>query len=205
MGIVWNKGMNEMKEISEIKKDLKEKLSKKRYEHTMGVMYTAASMAMCFGVNVEQAILAGLLHDCAKYLSDKEKLSACKKYKLEITPLEHENKELLHAKIGAAFARDLYGVKDEEVLNAIRWHTTGKPDMTPLEEIIFIADYIEPNRKQLPGMEQIRFLAFHNLTDCIVQIIENTLQYLEGKKSLVDTSSRTTYEFYKQKQESEHE
>lgn len=194
-----------MKEISEIKKDLKEKLSKKRYEHTIGVMYTAAAMAMCFETDVKQAMLAGLLHDCAKYLSDKEKVAACRKYKLKITPLEQENKELLHAKIGAAFAKDLYGIKDPEILNAIIWHTTGKPDMTQLEEIIFIADYIEPNRKELPGMEQIRYLAFHNLTDCIVQIMENTLQYLEGKKSLVDDSSRATYEFYKQKQESEHE
>lgn len=189
-----------MKDIVDIKKDLKEKLSKKRYEHTLGVMYTASAMAMAHGEDIQKAMIAGLLHDCAKYLSDKEKIAACKKYKLEITDLEDKNKELLHAKIGAAFAKDLYKVKDEEILNAIRCHTTGKPDMTPLEEIIFIADYIEPNRKDLPGMDQIRYLAFHDLTDCIVQIIENTIKYLEGKKSLVDDTSKSTYEFYKDKQ-----
>jgi predicted HD superfamily hydrolase involved in NAD metabolism len=122
-----------------------------------------------------------------------------------VTELERSNKELLHAKIGAAFAEDLYGVSDTAVLDAIRYHTTGRPDMTLLESIVFVADYIEPNRKQIRGMDEIRYLAFHNLDDCIVQIIENTLQYLEGKKSLVDASSRETYEFYKQKQESEHE
>lgn len=190
-------------EINDIKKDLKERLSKKRYEHTLGVMYTAAAMAMCFGVDVNQAMLAGLLHDCAKYLNDKEKLSACKKYKLPISPLENDNKELLHAKIGAAFARHRYGVKDKEILSAITYHTTGKPDMSPLEEIIFVADYIEPNRKKLTGMEEIRYLAFHNLTDCIVQIIENTLKYLEGKKSLVDEASKATYHFYLEKQKQE--
>lgn len=192
-------------EINDIKKDLKERLSKKRYEHTLGVMYTAAAMAMCFGVDVSQALLAGLLHDCAKYLTDKEKLAACKKYNLSISPLEDANKELLHAKIGAAFARHRYGVKDEEVLSAIMCHTTGKPDMSPLEEILFVADYIEPNRRQLPGMEEIRYLAFHNLTDCIVQIIENTLKYLEGKKSLVDDASQATYHFYLEKQKQERE
>ena len=190
-------------EINDIKKDLKERLSKKRYEHTLGVMYTAAAMAMCFGVDVNQAMLAGLLHDCAKYLNDKEKLSACKKYKLPISPLENDNKELLHAKIGAAFAKHRYGVKDKEVLSAITYNTTGKPDMSPLEEIIFIADYIEPNRKKLTGMEEIRYLAFHNLTDCIVQIIENTLKYLEGKKSLVDEAPKATYHFYLEKQKQE--
>ena len=190
-------------EINDIKKDLKERLSKKRYEHTLGVMYTAAAMAMCFGVDVNQAMMAGLLHDCAKYLNDKEKLSACKKYKIPITPLENDNKELLHAKIGAAFAKHRYGVKDKEVLSAITYHTTGKPDMSPLEEIIFVADYIEPNRKKLTGMEEIRYLAFHNLTDCIVQIIENTLKYLEGKKSLVDEASKATYYFYLEKQKQE--
>ncbi len=194
-----------MKEINEIKKCLKDKLSKKRYEHTIGVMYTAAAMAMCYGEDINKALIAGLLHDCAKHLSDNQKMAACKKYHLNITPLENDNKELLHAKIGAAFAKDLYGVKDKEILGAIKWHTTGRPDMTRLEEIIFIADYIEPNRKELPGMMEIRRLAFYNLTDCIVQIMENTLKYLEGKKSLIDPSSHDTYMYYKTKQEREHE
>ena len=190
--------------INDMKKRLKDDLTKKRYEHTLGVAYTAASMAMNYRVDVNKALVAGLLHDSAKCLSDKDKLKACKKYKLEITDAERENLELLHAKIGAAFAEDIYGVDDEEILSAIRCHTTGKADMTPLEEIIFIADYIEPNRKELPGMDEIRYLAFHDRTACIVKIIENTLKYLEGKKSLIDDSSKATYEFYIKKQESEH-
>ena len=188
---------------TEIRKDLKDRLSKKRFEHTIGVMYTAGAMAMRYGIDIEQAMLAGLLHDCAKYLSDKEKLAACEKYEIPITDVEMENKELLHAKIGAAFAKHRYGVKDPEVLSAISWHTTGKPDMSRLEEIIFIADYIEPNRKMITGLPKIRELAFLDLTDCIVQMIENTLQYLEAKKYLVDDASKATYQFYLEKQKQE--
>jgi predicted HD superfamily hydrolase involved in NAD metabolism len=121
---------------------------------------------------------------------------------VEITDAERENLELLHAKLGAEFAADYYEIDDEEILSAIRCHTTGKADMSPLEEILFIADYIEPNRKELPGMDEVRFLAFHDRTSCIVKIIENTLKYLEGKKSLIDDASRETYEYYIKKQES---
>lgn len=190
------------KKDREILKDLKGKLSDKRYQHSLGVMYTASSMAMAFGMDVHQALMAGMLHDCAKYLKDKEKFAACKKYHIEVTSLEKENPELLHAKIGAAFAEHIYGVNDPEIISAIRWHTTGRPDMTPLEEIIFIADYIEPNRKELPHMDEIRRLAFCDRTECIIMIIGNTLTYLEGKKSLIDDSSRSTYEFYKSKRDS---
>ena len=188
--------------INDMKKRLKDDLSKKRYEHTLGVAYTAASMAMCYGEDVNKAYIAGLLHDSAKCLSDKEKLKAAKKYKVTVTDAERENLELLHAKLGAEFAADYYKIDDEEILSAIRCHTTGKADMSPLEEILFIADYIEPNRKELPGMDEVRFLAFHDRTSCIVKIIENTLKYLEGKKSLIDDASRETYEYYIKKQES---
>ncbi|MCR4717670.1 MAG: bis(5'-nucleosyl)-tetraphosphatase (symmetrical) YqeK [Lachnospiraceae bacterium] len=190
-------------EINEMKKRLKEDLTKKRYEHTLGVAYTAASLAMCYKEDVHKALLAGLLHDSAKCLSDKDKLKCVKKYKLSVTKAEKDNLELLHAKIGACFAEDIYDVHDEEILSAIRCHTTGKANMSALDEILFIADYIEPNRKELPGMDEIRYLAFHNRTDCIVMIIENTLKYLEGKKSLIDDSSKDTYDYYMKKQESE--
>lgn len=195
----------ELPDLYELQKQLKNELTKKRFQHTMGVMYTAASMAMSYGADVNQALYAGLLHDCAKCLSDEEKLKACHKYKIMISPTERENTQLLHAKIGAVYAKKIYGIQDEDILSSIRWHTTGKADMSLLEEIIFVADYIEPGRKELPNMARIRYLAFHNLTDCIVAIIENTLTYLEGKKSLIDNASRETYDFYKRKQENEHE
>ena len=191
--------------ISKICKELKNVLPSKRYNHTLGVMYTACSMAMCHGEDVVKAQYAGLLHDCAKYLSGEEKIELCKQNGISISSLEYKNTELLHAKVGALFAEKKYGITDNDILEAIRWHTTGKPDMTLLEQILFVADYIEPNRKMLPNMETIRYYAFHNLSKCIVLIIENTLQYLEGKKGLVDETSQATYKFYKNMEEYENE
>jgi predicted HD superfamily hydrolase involved in NAD metabolism len=142
--------------IGEIQEELKKLLKKKRYHHTVGVRYTAQAMAMRFGEDIEMAGYAGVLHDCAKYFSDDEMVKACGKYHIICSEAEKENPSLLHAKLGAHFARIKYGIEDERILSAIRWHTTGKPEMTDFEKIIFIADYIEPERKLLPGMEEIR-------------------------------------------------
>ena len=119
-----------MMSIQKIKEDLKKKLSSKRYEHTMGVEYTSTCLAMRYGADIEKARLAGLLHDCAKYLSSGIPVSA----------YERKNPELLHAKLGACFANELYGVTDPEILSAIIWHTTGCPEMSLLDKIVFIAD-----------------------------------------------------------------
>lgn len=187
-----------MKKVSydEMKKDLKNKLPKKRYIHSLGVMYTAIAMAMNEQMDIEPVRLSGLLHDCAKWLNDEEKIVKCKEYHINPTVAENNNKELLHAKIGAYLARDVYGITNDSILNAIRYHTTGRPNMTDLEEIIYIADYIEPNRKPLPNIEEIRYLAFHNRKKCIVKIIENTLSYLEDGNTVIDDTTMDTYKWY---------
>ena len=114
--------------------------------------YTAAAMAICHRVNVEQAAIAGLLHDCAKNYPTEEKLAKCEKYRLSISDYERQNPELLHAKLGAAVAKDKYKIKDREILSAITWHTTGCPNMSDLDKIIYIADYIEPARNKAPRL-----------------------------------------------------
>ena len=126
-------------DFRKIRKKLKDSLSKSRFEHTLGVEFTAASMAMKFGADIDRTELAGLLHDCAKCIDDEEKLEECKKYNVQLTTIEKRNPFLIHSKLGAVYAREKYGVDDEEVLSAIRCHTTGKPDMTLLEKIIFIS------------------------------------------------------------------
>lgn len=103
-----------MMSIQKIKEDLKKKLSSKRYEHTMGVEYTSTCLAMRYGADIEKARLAGLLHDCAKYLSSEEKLSECERYGIPVSAYERKNPELLHAKLGACFANELYGVTDRK-------------------------------------------------------------------------------------------
>ena len=191
-----------MMTLEEIQVELSKVLKKKRLTHTVGVRYTAQAMAMRFGENVDKAGYAGMLHDCAKYLSEKEMIEACQKYKLSITEAERRKPSLLHAKVGQVFAKEVYGITDDTILSAIRWHTTGKPGMSNLEKIIYIADYIEPNRRPLPQMEQIRKMAFADLNKTIYMILSSTLSYLEESKEqnndAIDKYTIDAFDFYKE-------
>lgn len=170
---------------------------RKRFEHTLGVEYTAAALAMCHEASVADARIAGLLHDCAKCLSDGGQLSVCEKSGIPVSELERRNPFLLHAKVGAYLARKKYGVEKEDILNAILYHTTGREGMSLLEKIIFVADYIEPGRKKAPNLEEIRRLAFRNLDEAMIKILEDTLSYLDGSGGEVDPMTETTLRYYK--------
>lgn len=176
---------------------LREKLSAKRLEHSLGVEYTAGNMAYIHGVDTEQALIAGLLHDCAKYVSNDKKIAKCEKRKIPISPCEYKNPELLHAKLSAVYAKEKYGVTDKEILSAITWHTTGKPAMTTLEKIIYIADFIEPNRAVLPEMDIIRKEAYMDLDQCLLHILQNSMHYLSKKGAALDPITKETYEYYR--------
>lgn len=182
-----------------LQKQMKEELSEDRFEHTLGVMYTAESLAMRYGVDMTKAAVAGLLHDCAKCIPNSQKIRLCKKHNLEVTENEEKNPSLLHAKLGALLAQKAYGVNDPEILSAIRWHTTGKPDMTMLEMIVYMADYIEPNRDKAPNLREIRKLSFENLEEALYQILESTLSYLSDRPDSVDPMTQLSFDFYKWK------
>jgi len=190
-----------IKEISDIRKKLKKQLDKERFEHTMGVMYTAGCMAMAFEYSVEKAMLAGLLHDCAKCIPNEEKVRLCKEHNILINSIEMENQGLLHAKAGTIIAEEEYGIKDPDILHAIRVHTTGEPNMSLLDKIIYIADYIEPGRDKAPNLEYVRKIAYQNTDICMAQILSDTLTYLNSKKGAVDPATQLTYEFYRQYKE----
>lgn len=183
-------------------KDLTEKmekaLEKKRFSHTLSVAATASCMAMRFDTDPYRAYVAGLLHDNAKCLTGEKKLSICKKYDLPVNEAEKNNPDLLHAKVGSVLAREKYGIEDEEMISSIRWHTTGKPEMTTLEKIIYIADYIEPLRKKQSNMEQVRALAFSDLDSCMLTILSGTIQYLTQKNATIDQITMETYQYFKQ-------
>lgn len=181
----------------EMRERLQNKLTKKRFEHSLGVEYVSGCLAIVHGADVEKALIAGLLHDCAKCLPAEEKISRCQKHGLPISSVELENPELLHAKLGAFYAREKYGIKDEEILSAIEFHTTGKPAMTIMEKLVFVADYIEPNRKVLPEIAEIRKEAFTDIDRSIVHILRNTLSYLDsGECGSTDEMSVQTYNYY---------
>lgn len=183
-------------ELLEIRKDLSKKLKKERMEHTVGVMYTAGSLAMCYHADLQKALTAGLLHDCAKYGSVKDQMKMCKKKGITLTESEQAMPALIHAKLGAYLARHEYGIKDPEILDAITYHTTGRPDMTLLEKIIYIADYIEPNRKVIPGLEEIRGIVFQDIDRAVCLAAGRTVRYLSDGGKAVDPMSVSTYNFY---------
>ena len=139
-----------------ITKKLSKYLDEERLWHTLGVMNMAAALAMVHQVDVEKAKLAGLLHDCAKCIPTKKKLKICKEYAIPVTDFELEHPVLLHAKVGVWVAQEKYGVYDEEILQAISYHTTGSDFMSQLDKIIYIADYIEPARNKAPRLPEIR-------------------------------------------------
>ena len=138
----------------------------KRHAHILGGAQTAVDLAKHWGADEELAFRAGILHDCTKYLSLEEHLAICERYGLELDGMERQSAKLLHSKTGAALARHLYGQPDE-VYWAIYWHTTGKADMTVLEKIIYLADYLEPNRK-FDGVEDLRRLCYEDLDQALL-------------------------------------
>lgn len=184
--------------ISKAKKVLKEYMDGSRFEHTIGVMDTAACLAMRYGADMEKALIAGLLHDCAKCMPDSKKVKICMKNHIPMSETEEQNPFLLHAKVGAYIAKEKYGVDDEEILQAIACHTTGKPAMTLLEKIIYIADYIEPMRNKAANLPEVRRMAFEDLDLALFKIFSDTLLYLKDTSKSLDAMTVQAYEYYKQ-------
>ncbi len=185
-------------EISQkLRKQLEKELKPDRFDHTLGVAYTAASMAFIYGADVEKALIAGFLHDCAKSMSHEEQVKICEKNNIEMTEVERKNHSLLHAKVGMYLARTKYDVCDTDILNAIRWHTTGREDMSLLEKIVYIADFIEPNRKMLENMAQIRKEAFTDIDRCLAHILHDSVVYLRTIGKEIDDATMIAYEYYK--------
>lgn len=182
--------------ILKLQRKMKKKLDEYRYEHTLGVMYTAAALAMRYGVDMQRALLAGLLHDCAKCYSDDKKMELCKKYGVHLADIEKKNTALIHARLGAVLAKEKYGIDDDAVCHAIASHTTGAPAMDKLQQIIFIADYIEPHRNRAGNLDSIRRAAFEDMDEACRMILEDTLKYLKDSPKMVDPMTKETYDYY---------
>ena len=186
-------------EISQkLRKELEKQLKPDRFDHTLGVAYTSASMAFVYGADVQKALIAGMLHDCAKCMSHEEQIKICEKNKIEISDIERRNHSLLHAKVGMYLAKTKYEIDDPEILGAIRWHTTGKEDMSLLEKIVYIADFIEPNRKELEDMDIIRKEAFTDINRCLSHILHNSVIYLKTIGKECDDTTMNAYNYYKE-------
>lgn len=166
---------------------LKKELDRQRFEHTLGVERTAREMARVFGEDEEKAALAGLLHDCAKCMPLSQMIKASRN--VDVDPVMKASKALMHAVAGRCVAQEVYGVQDEAVLDAIRWHTTGRANMTRLEKIIYLADVIEPNRKPYPGLDELRALCMQDLDAALRMALRMSLEHVkeQGKTLHPDT------------------
>ncbi|MBE6963425.1 MAG: nicotinate (nicotinamide) nucleotide adenylyltransferase [Ruminococcaceae bacterium] len=149
-------------------------LKHKRIPHVLGTEQEAVRLAERYGADVEKARIAALLHDCTKKLNMEEQLILCRKYGIELDALEQKALKLLHAKTGAAVARELFGV-DNEIYSAIYWHTTGRAEMTMLEKIIYLADYIEPTRN-FPGVDALRKACYEDLDKGLLMGLEMSVE-----------------------------
>ena len=175
-----------------------EHLDEHRVAHVAGCESEAVRLAMHWGEDPELAAEAGILHDITKSLSYDEQLQLCEKYGIINDNSELEAPKLLHAKTGAAMARELFGVSDT-VYEAIRWHTTGKPDMSLFEKILYLADYIEPTR-DFEGIDELRELAFSDLDGAMALGLGMTIDEIRrsGREPYVDTLD--AYAWYKEKE-----
>jgi len=176
---------------------LEQSLPYRRFLHTIGVADLCCALAARYGADQLKADTAGLLHDCAKHLPHEDMARICIENGVEISEAERKNPELLHAKCGVILARDLYGITDDEILSAIRYHSTGRPAMTMLEKILYISDYIEPNRYKIRDLEEVRRLAFEDLDSALLRILSDTLSYLNQGKKILDNMTVKTYDYYK--------
>ena len=188
--------MNQIK-LEQIKTKVKQVLKPSRYEHTLGVMYTAGALAMRYHEDMYNALFAGILHDCAKGFPENAIISLCQSLSIPVSEIERRNPGLLHAKVGAFLAKKEYGISDSYITDAICYHTTGRPSMTLLDKIIYVADYMEPNRCEAPNLDEIRRLAFEDIDECLYQILEASLVYLKTRNEVIDPMTEQTYLYYK--------
>jgi len=163
---------------------LKTLLNPQRFRHSLSVRDTAVAMAEKFGVDAEKARIAGLLHDCAKELGADVQLAMCRELEIELDGYELDNPGLIHAKLGAELAKCWFDVNDPEIVEAIRWHTLGRPGMCDLAKIIFVADMIEPGRKY-PEVEGLRKTAFSGLNRGLYACVEATILFNREKGVVV--------------------
>ena len=169
-------------------KKLAEHLKGEKVEHSLGVEETAVKLAQRYGADAQKAGLAGLLHD---YTKQKDNVKLAEKYHIP-----YLTEKTLHGHTAAAVLKDKGYVTDEEVLSAVKWHTTGRAGMTMLEKIVYLADYIEPSR-DFDGVEKLRRLAFENIDKAVLYGLQTSIEHIIENKSLIDTDSVGAYNYYR--------
>lgn len=177
--------------IEDIQKKLESALKPKRYVHSVNVMNVSAELAVKYGTDKDEAALAGLLHDCARDCSNEELLGYCTQYCIIPDDVSLLQPKLLHGRVGAFLARDVYHVDSPRILKAISSHTMGSPGMDTLACIVFLADYIEPARN-FTGVETIREEAFKDLQKAMLIGLDGTISSVLAKGGLLHPDTVAT-------------
>ena len=166
---------------------LKAALKPERYEHSVGVMETAVTLAARFGADEEKAKIAGILHDCAKNIAPEESYRLCGVYGLTLDAVTQRSYKMVHQYLGAELAREAYGVTDVEILDAIRCHTTGKADMTQLDKVLYLADFTEPNRDKEPfaGLDTLRELCETDIDEAMCFALKISIKSIADRGLLM--------------------
>lgn len=173
-------------------------IGEKRFNHSIRVMETALGLAKIYDYNLEKTRTAALLHDCAKYTDKLYLLKLANDFDIILDDVMLHNYELIHGPLGAKIAEKEYGIIDVEILNAIRFHTTGRENMTLLDKIIYISDYIEPGRN-FAGVDEVRALAFKSLDESILLAMDNTIKFLINKNNFIHLNTINARNYILQK------
>ncbi|MCH3949684.1 MAG: bis(5'-nucleosyl)-tetraphosphatase (symmetrical) YqeK [Acidaminococcus sp.] len=171
-------------DLDTMEKKLEKSLQPKRFHHCTAVRDTAIILAKRYGADVEKAAIAGLIHDCARKIPTKDFIEVCTKLGIPMDDVERHQPILLHAKLGVHFAKEDFGVTDPEILDAIRYHTTGKAHMSLLDKVIYLADLLEPHR-DFATVDDMRKQAEKSLDGTLLSAYENTMNYLLGQDLLI--------------------
>lgn len=170
--------------LEAIQKYLKDNLDSKRYQHSLGVAETSVKLAEIYGADKKKAEIAGLIHDCAKNISNKMLIEKALGYNIVLDDILKSSPSLLHGPVGAYVAKEIFDINDEEIFDSVYFHTIGKPNMSLLTKIIYLSDFIEPGRK-FPGVEDLRKWAYDDLDKALLLAFDNTLQHIISKSRLI--------------------
>lgn len=181
-------------QIEEIKKFLNKTLKPQRFNHTLNTADMAKKLADYLGEDADKAYLAGLVHDCAKNLTDEELLRGAIKYGIAVDKVMLQAPYLLHGAVGACMAKEIFGIEDEDILSAVTWHTTGRENMTMLEKIIFMADLTEISRTYA-HCDEIRKIEFIDFDKALIMAYDGIITFILAQKSLlhIDTVNARNY------------
>ncbi|MCX7885588.1 MAG: bis(5'-nucleosyl)-tetraphosphatase (symmetrical) YqeK [Caloramator sp.] len=174
-----------MKKYDYIKRKIKSLLDSERYIHSLGVEKEAVKLGKRYDIDIEKCKVAALIHDCQKNLKDEELIEKALFYGINIDKIQKKSPQLLHGPVGALYSRQQFEINDEDILNAVYYHTTGRDNMSMLEKIIYIADIIEENRNYFKGLDEIREQAYIDINRALIMSADSTITYVIQRKNLI--------------------